>query len=426
MFESFRSFLSGINKVWLGTDEQYQEQVIEPLHLGIKRNTFINSDVEKIGIAVKCCKVLGDNIGRLPLNLYKSADSGNEILREHPLYSLLHYSPDGLITSYDLFSSLEYNRNLRGNAFAKIHRDGRTGTATKIELIPSSQVEGYKIVRGQLYYTWYRKLENGATKKEVTNSSDMLHFKMISKNGIWGINPVESQRLNLSTLFKSKVTQDVFYENNAFSPAFLKSSVPDANFQKSFQEAMKNFKEKNIGPSNAGNIVTLPPFTEIQQLSMNIIDAQFLASSKYDAQQIAAWYDVPGFMVGLETGTFKNIEELTRTFATFGLGPIVRMYRQEMEFKLLTEEERKEGLSIEFVLQALIETDLTTKVNYYRAMQSMGVLSGNQIALKEGLPTYPSGDVHYIPGNNLVDVTKTEETSPITTPIENPPGKEDI
>jgi HK97 family phage portal protein len=399
----------------MGTEDQYQNQVIEPLHLGIKKNTFANSDVEKVSIAVKCCKTLADNIGRLPVNIYQASNAGNEILREDPLYSLLHYSPDGMITANDFFSALEYNRNLRGNAFAKIHRDRASGIPIKLELIPSASVEGYKIVRGQLYYTWYRKLENGENKKEVLNSADMLHFKMTSKNGIWGINPVEAQRLNLSTLYKSKNTQDTFYENNAFSPAFLKSTVPDANFQKPFLEAMKQFKEKNVGPANAGTIATLPPFTEIQQLSMNIIDAQFLASSKYDAQQIAAWYDVPGYMVGLESGTFKNIEEQTRNFATFGLGPITRMYRQELEFKLLTEEERQSGRSIEFVLQALIETDLATKVNYYKSMFGLGVLTGNQIALKEGLPTYEGGNTHYIPSNNM---TPVDETEPDTSAIE--------
>jgi HK97 family phage portal protein len=141
---------------------------------------------------------------------------------------------------------------------------------------------------------------------------------------------------------------------------------------------------------------------------MNIIDAQFLASSQYDAKQIAAWYDVPGHMVGLEGGTFKNIEELTRNFATFGLGPITRMYRQELEFKLLTEEERKNGKSIEFVLQALIETDLATKINYYKSLFDLGVLTGNQIALKEGLPTFEGGNTHYIPANNLQPIDEVE------------------
>jgi len=404
MPDLFSNFFGGIKSIWLGTDDAYEEQIVQPLVYGNAKNRFAISDAEKVAVAVKCCKVLADNIGRLPINVYQSSESGNKIDIEDYRQDILHYSPDGLITSQAFFSALEYNRNLRGNAFARIYRDGTTGDVNKLELIPSSMVEGYKILRGQLYYTYFRKLGNGEMKKTVVNSNDMLHFKMVSKNGFWGMNPIEAQRLNLSTLYKAKNTQDSFYENNAFVPAFLKSTVPDANFLKPFNEAMASFKNKNVGPSNAGTIATLPPFTEIQQLDMNIVDAEFLASTKFDSQQIAAFYDVPPHFVGLETGTFRNIEELTRNFATFGIGPIARMYRTEMEFKLLSLEERKSGKSIEFVLQSLIETDLRTKTQYYKDMFGMGILSGNQIALSEGLPTYEGGEKHFVPANNLMPV----------------------
>jgi len=412
MFNSIRELFDP-PRVWLGTSKTWIDQIGEPLQLGIKKNTFQNSDAEKVGVAVKCCKVLADNIGRLPINIYQSTETGNMIDREDYRQYLLHYSPDGIITSQAFFSSLEYNRNLRGNSFARIIRNPSNGRPIKFELIPSAQVEGYKVVRGQLYYIYFKKLENGETKKTVVNAFDMLHFKMVTKNGIWGMNPIEAQRMNMSTLYKSKNVQDSYYENNAFVPAFLKSTVPDANFIKPFNEAMQQFKDKNVGPANAGTIATLPPFTEIQQLDMNIVDAEFLAGSKFDAQQIAAFYDVPPHFVGLETGTFRNIEELTRNFATFGIGPIARMYRQELEFKLLTQKEREEGKSIEFVLQALIETDLRTKTQYYKDMFGLGVMTGNQIALLEGLPTYAGGETHFIPSNNLTPVNQEEETPEI-------------
>jgi HK97 family phage portal protein len=408
MFNSIRELFDP-PRVWMGTPKVWNDQIGEPIQLGIKKNTFQNSDAEKVGVAVKCCKVLADNISRIPINIINPSAEGNLVDKTDYRYPLLRYSPDGMITSQAFFSALEYNRNLRGNAFAKIVRNPANGKPIKFELIPSAQVEGYKVVRGQLYYIYFKKLENGESKKVVVNSFDMLHFKMASKNGVWGMNPIEAQRMNMSTLYKSKNVQDAYYENNAFVPAFLKSTVPDANFIKPFNEAMQQFKEKNVGPMNAGNIATLPPFTEIQQLDMNIVDAEFLAGSKFDAQQIAAFYDVPPHFVGLETGTFRNIEELTRNFATFGLGPIVDMYVNELEYKLLSEKERMEGYTIEFKLDALIETDLRTKAQWYKDMFGLGVMTGNDIALEIGLPIYAGGEKHFIPSNNLTPITGSEE-----------------
>ena len=408
MIDSLRNLFGGVNNVWLGTETDYLNQVAIPL-AGGNKNTFNKGDESKLAVAVKSVKVLGDNIGRTPVNILQTSEEGNIIDRSDYRQNLLRYSPDGIITSNDFFASLQFNLGLKGNAFARIIRNRETGKVIRLDLIPSNWVEGYKFVRGGLYYIYNKRLENKDVKKVVVNAQDMLHFKMVSNNGLWGINPIESQRLNMSTLYKAQTTQDSYYENNAFTPAYLKSTVPDANFIKPFTEAMKQFKDKNVGPANAGTIATLPPFTEIQQLTFSNIDSQFLASSEFTAKQICAWWDVPPSFVGLDTGTFKNIEELTRNFATFGLGPLTSMYRAELEFKLLTQEERSAGKTIEFDLRTLIETDLKSKLQYYKDLFNLGVLSGGQIALAEGLPLYEGSDIHFIPTNNLTPVEDVPE-----------------
>jgi len=403
MFEKartrFASFIlpSGVGGT-LGTYDEYNEQILQPLSIGVAKNTFQNSDVEKIATAMTCIKVLGDTISRLPINVYQATDSGNQIDKEDYRQDLLHYTPDGMITSNQFFGALEYQRNLRGNSFARIYRDKLTGNVNSLEFIPSNMVSGYKKVRGQLFYIIYEKKANSKDTKEViVNAQDMLHFKMITKNSIWGINPIEVQRMNLSTLWKAKNTVDSFYENNAFSPKVLKSQIPDAQFQKQFAESMKDFKSSNVGPANAGNIIKLPPFTEIQELSLDPVDAKFIESTKFDTTQIAAFYGVPPDMVGVyEYSKYNNVEQAQLNFKVNTISAIARMYRQELEFKMLTTQERKTGKSIEFVTQALIETDIVTRSSYFKAMQDMGVMTSNQIALLEGLPTYPEGDKHYM------------------------------
>ena len=98
---------------------------------------------------------------------------------------------------------------------------------------------------------------------------------------------------------------------------------------------------------------------------------------------------VPAHLVGIyEYTKFNNVESENLNFKSMTISAIARMYRQELEFKLLTEEERRAGKSIEFALNALIELDTNTKMNYYKTMRNdLSVLSSNQIALFEGLPT---------------------------------------
>ena len=406
MFESIRSLFTGVGNVWLGTESDYLTEIAQPIMTGATKNTFQLSDVEKIGVATKSCKTIAENIGRLPVNLYQTTDMGNEILKTDSLQYLLRTSPDGVMTSNSFFSAIVYNMALKGNSWARVHRNRVSGLPERLELIPSNQVEGYKFVRGQLYWVYYKKLENKETKKFVVNNQDMLHFHYVAKNGLYGLNPVESQRLSMSTLWKSKQTQDNFYTNSAWTPAFLKSTVPDAQFLKPFSEAMKQFKDKNVGIANAGSIGMLPPFTDIVTMPMSIVDTEFLAGQAVDGRSIAGWWGVPPELIGLETGTFKNIEELTLNFKTYTLGPIISMMKSEMEFKLLTSLDKASGKSIDFVVQELMAVDIKSKLQYYKDLFGMSVITANQIATLEGFPKFEGGDTHYIPTNNL---TSTED-----------------
>lgn len=403
-----RSFINDLKRIWIGPDDLFQDQVLQPLITGgPEKITFSPKDIEKVSIAVKCSKILADNIARIPIAIYKQNEDGTKTKLVNDLRNdLLTFTPDGMMTKYDFYTALEFTRNLRGNAFAKIIRNKFSGIPEKLQFLPADLIKrpNVKKIRGQLYYVFVYKDENGKKIKDVVNYMDMLHFKMTTKDGIWGLNPIEAQRLNLSTLYKSKTVQDKYYENNAFTPAFLTSEIPDSDYLDVFEDAMAKFKDKYTGTANAGSIAKLPPFTKIQQLDLNIIDAAFIASSKYDSAQIAAFYDVPPHMVGLDTGTYKNIEELTRNFATFGIGPIARMYKEELEFKLLTLDERKQGYTIEFDVKSLIELDSKTKLNYYNQLWKMGVITSNQIAIAENIPTFDGGDVHLIQGNNMIDI----------------------
>ena len=117
--KSFRQFL-GVDNVYLGTNDAYIEQVAIPLSIGSKNNFNPTSDAEKLSTVVTCIKILSDTISRLPVHIYQDSKSGHLPDKEDYRYSFLHYSPDGIMTSQSFFSALEYNRNLKGNAFTLI------------------------------------------------------------------------------------------------------------------------------------------------------------------------------------------------------------------------------------------------------------------------------------------------------------------
>ena len=391
---ALQNFISGVKKMWIGTEEQYIDTIM-PMHMG-KGSAFNIEDADRIATVYTCIKVLSETLSRMPLNVYKDVGNGKLVNKDDYRYSLLHYNPNGWTSQQSFFTALEYWRNIKGNSFARIYR-GPNGKVKSLELIAPSRVIGYAVTNGELYYT----IGRAGGGDEVINSSEMLHFKGITKDGIWGLNPIEALRYNLSSSYQGILAIDSFYQNNAMSPKAIKSTVSGVN-QKAMLEALNEFNSKYAGATKAGMLAALPPNTDIVDLSMSFADAEFISTMKFNSQMVAALFGVPPHMVGiLEATKFNNVEQMMLDFKVSTLSAIGRLYRQELESKLLSTEERLSGTSIEFNFNALLETDSTTRINNQKTLTQMGVMTINDVCKIEGYKTYPEGDFHIMPGNYL-------------------------
>jgi len=363
---------------------------------------------ESISTIYTSCKILADDVGSFPLNLYQNNEDGTKYVDKNDYrYSLLHYNPNGYTTSNIFFSTLEYIRNIKGNAFAQIIRDG--SKIVGLELINPSVVVGYAKANGELYYIL--EIDNEQFK---INASEILHFRSLSDNGIWGINPIEKLRLNLSTTYKAFHTIDKFYDNNATSPKALKTTIPEGINPREWQNKIVDFTDKYGGFKNAGKVISLPPFTELQDITLSFADAEFISTIRFNVDQIASLYRVPPHLVGnFESSKFNNLEQLQLNYKINTIRPIHRMYRQEMEFKLLTTQERINGKSIEFNTNAIVETSMSERIAAFKELFSMGTISPNDIAKYEGYPTFEGGDDHFLLNQymSLENINKLKDSS---------------
>jgi len=392
---ALNNFISSLKNMWIGTENDYNDIVVPAIVTGTGLS-FDISNADKVSTVYTCVKILAETLSRMPLNIYNDGGEGRTVNKDDYRYPILHYQPNNWTSQQTFFSSLEYWRNIKGNSFARIYRDN-AGKLVSLVLIPPSRIMSYSITNDQLYYT----VKNDKDEAEIINSSEILHFKGMTKDGIWGINPIEAIRQNISSSYSGIQAIDSFYKNNAMSPKALKSTVSGAN-QKAMIEALDEFNRKYVGASKAGTMATLPPNTEIIDLALNFADAEFINTMKFNTTAIGALYGVPAWMLGiLEQTKFASVETTARDFKNTTLAAIGRMYRQELESKLLTIEERLSGTSIEFNWEALIELDSKTRIENLRALQGMGVVTPNQICKLEGFPTYASGDTYTMPGNYL-------------------------
>jgi HK97 family phage portal protein len=384
------------NKIFVKVGETNTELSQINDYLNFPGTDFDLGLAESISTIYTSCKILAEDVGSFPIELYKDTkDSGKLPLKDDYRYSLLHYNPNEYTSSNTFFSTLEYIRNIKGNAFAQISRINKSNI-TSLTIVDPSKIVTYKVINNRLLYG-YQESEN--TTIQWIDGNELLHFKSLSSDGIWGINPIEKLRLNLSTTYKAFSTIDKFYDNNATSPKALKTTVPEGINPKEWQNKIADFTEKYGGFKNAGKVISLPPFTELQDITLSFADAEFIATIRFNADQIASLYRIPPHLVGnFESSKFNNLEQLQLNYKINTIRPILRMYRQELEQKLLTTEERLQGISIEFNTNALVETDAKTRIENLKSLFGMGVVTPNEIINLEGKPfeKYEGGDNHFL------------------------------
>lgn len=348
---------------------------------------------EQVTAVMTSIKILAETLSKMPVHVRKNGQN----LKKHRLYNLLYRSPNGWMTAQTFFSSLEVLRNRTGNAFALIHRD-RNGYAKHLEFLEMHRVSSYVMEYGQLFYF---------VDGNKIPSYNILHFKQFSLDGIIGLNPVELARLHWESTGKAVLSGNKIFDNGMLSNIALKSNISGAN-TKLMADATTKFTN-NVGALNAGKIITLPPNTELQNIPVNLKDLQFLEAIKANSAFIAGLFGVPRHRVTGEDPKFSNFEQGNLDFIHNTMSGITGVYEAELELKLLRDDESDSGVKIEFDDKMLLATDAKSRAEIQKMYFEMGVLTGNQIAITEGYPTYKEGDKRYIASNNLTSIDQLNE-----------------
>lgn len=350
--------------------------------------TFNVDSGRKLSAMIICSKILSQDIARLPLKLYLTSDDGTRtILKDDYRHLLLKSRPNSYTDSFTFWGAVEFTRNMEGNAYVKINRDATNGKILDLELIPHENVKGPVKVKNELYYEVSTKVKEDEIVKKVIPSRDILHFRNVTTSGLRGQDPKIDLKVNLSLSYKGLIALDKFYQNGAITSKGLETIIPENISQTKWQEQMSSFLKNKVGITNAGEWLVFPPFTKLVEMKLDFANAQFIETVKYNNSQVASYYGIPQHKIGNnEYNNYNNLKEMQDDYIKNTIGPIVMMYRRELEFKLLSDTEMNDGYSIEFETNALNITDSKTRIENYRSLFGMAAISPQTIKKLENLP----------------------------------------
>jgi len=179
------------------------------------------------------------------------------------------------------------------------------------------------------------------------------------------------------------------------------------------QEQRKALKQ-NFGDITTGaskELYILEAQFKFDPLGMSPADIQLLESRQFAVQDLARWFGVPSVLINdnAETTTLgSSVNEIIQAFYKLRLAPKLELIEQAIHKSVLTEQERSEGITVEFNLDALLRASAMDRVEIFAKAVQNGIRTRNECRAKDNLPPIKGGDV-LTAQSNLLPLDKLGE-----------------
>lgn len=361
-----------------------------------------------LSAAWACVNLLAGTTASLPLEVFRSDEKGNRIrAKDHPLYRVLHDSPNADQTAMDFWEGGTASLELKGNLYARIERSG----SRIIALTPIFEPMVRKRPDGSLRYTW---TESGTSYDEP--QENVFHVRGFGGSPLGGLSTLSYGRQVFGLSGAVNIAAQSTFANGMRPTIALKT---DKWLTPEQHDAMsKDVAERHAGAMNAGRPFIAHGGMEIHTLAINPEDAQMLESRAFSVEEIARLFGVPPHMIGhteKSTSWGTGLEQQTLGFVQFSLRKRLKRIEQAIMKQLLTPADRAAGVTVEFNLEGLLRGDSAGRAAFYQSGLQNGWTTINEVRVREGLPPVAGGDVPRMQMQN-VPITEAGQQSPTPTP----------
>ena len=364
-----------------------------------KRNLSLNSifqnansfDTDKALTltAVWCAiRLLAESVSSLPISVYTKGSNGDKIEDvKNPIYKLIKYRPNYYQNKITFFEYILLCICTNGNAYAQIIRNN-SGTPTQLLCVDPEDVT---IVAkdNELFYQ--------VNNQGVLDSSDILHFKTITDDGINGISPIDQCAKALNWGLSLEEFGSTFFSNGAKPSSILQT---DRALSDTALQRLKNSFNNNYSKlKNSNSTIVLEEGLTFKPISISPEQAQFLSSRQFSIEEIARIFNCPPHMLkDLSKSSFNNIEMQSQEFVTYTLMPYVTRIEEEINLKLFRTNELGKTF-VEFNVNGLLRGDVKSRTEAYKTAITNGYMSINEVRQKENMNSIEGGDKHFMQMN---------------------------
>lgn len=324
-----------------------------------------------------CVERRATTVASLPFFAYEQSGGQKQLARTSRLYQLLHESPNSRMTPLEFWRAMMLNHDLRGNAYARIDRDARTGEAVAMWPMPADQVEPVVMDDGSMVYS-YRIGSDVA----VFAAENVLHLKGLG-NGTVGLAKLEFMRATTDEAAKAQSSASRIFGSGGKPTGVL---MIDHVLKPEQRQALQaRFGEMASG--NIGRLYVLEANMKYQQLSLSPEDQELLDTRRFTIEEISRWFDVPPVLVHHSNVTTwgTGVEQIIDGFYKFSIRPLLVSIEQAVRKRVMTPAQRAR-MTVEFSLDALLRGSAKDRYDLYAKAVQNGLKTRNEVRQLENDP----------------------------------------
>ena len=339
----------------------------------------------KIGALNQGIGIIGDTISSLSLYLFKEQDGFQEVFYNDPRSRVMSDMANETLSAFNLKKALIKDLILRGNAYAKIERNGKD---VFLRYLPTTLVTPK--MDGSGYYfevqSYSTDVSGERYQAEVVDAYDMLVLtKNNQYNSITGKGLLDYANDVFATSIEETNYMYNLLVNGLSSEAILNSKTP---FKREIKEQLKrDLRDYYAGSKNAGKIMLLEGDVNVLPLAMTPGDMKLLENKSFNISEISRFLNIPKHMLGLDRqqGTYSNITQERLQLLTNTLMPYVTILEQAMNQKLLDDNERANGYYFKFDVSELMKMTPQDNAEYMLKLFDANVVTIEEVRATLGL-----------------------------------------
>ena len=336
-------------------------------------------------------RAISEDVGKLPLILYRTLKPrGKERATTHPLYRLLHDSPNREMSSMSFRETLTMHSIGWGNGYAEIVRD----KARPVALWPIDPTR-VRIERTDDHRVIYKVA--AIEGKEITlQSMDMFHLHGLGFDGLTGYSVAHLARESIGSALAMEKRGAALFGNGSQPGGVLEiPNVLDPDARKHLTES---WAAKHKGASNAHKTAILEQGLQFKTIAVPNRDAQWIEGREFSVSELARWLRIPPHKIAhMRDATFSNIESQAREYVIDTLQPWLVRWEQEIARKLISP---RSGLFAEHLVAGLLRGDTTNRFNAYQTAIASGWMSRNEARALENLNPADGLDEFLVPSGS--------------------------